>query len=148
MIPNRAIKPTISFCNPLENRRKSGPSANAGKMCVLSAELTYFFKLFYASNMHLCVVKHANLLHDAFVMHPRFNKGETTMAMVRMNLQVSAEINELLERIAKDTGTNRSEVIRQALALMKVAQEAKKKGKHIGLVSDADKLDTEIVGLL
>jgi metal-responsive CopG/Arc/MetJ family transcriptional regulator len=81
-------------------------------------------------------------------MHPRFNKGETTMAMVRMNLQVSAEINELLERIAKDTGTNRSEVIRQALALMKVAQEAKKKGKHIGLVSDADKLDTEIVGLL
>ena len=67
---------------------------------------------------------------------------------VRMNLQVSAEINELLERIAKDTGSNRSEVIRQALALMKVAQEAKKKGKHIGLVSDADKLDTEIVGLL
>jgi len=70
------------------------------------------------------------------------------MAMVRMNLQVSAEINELLERIAKDTGSNRSEVIRQALALMKVAQEGKTKGKDIGLVSDADKLETENVGLL
>jgi metal-responsive CopG/Arc/MetJ family transcriptional regulator len=67
---------------------------------------------------------------------------------VRMNLQVSAELNELLERIAADTGSNRSEVIRQALALMKVAHEAKKKGKHIGLVTDADRLETEIVGLL
>ena len=67
---------------------------------------------------------------------------------VRMNLQVSAELNELLERIASDTGSNRSEVIRQALALMKVAHEAKKKGKHIGLVSDAAQLETEIVGLL
>jgi hypothetical protein len=66
---------------------------------------------------------------------------------VRMNLQVSAELNELLERIAGDTGSNRSEVIRQALALMKVAHEAKRKGKHIGLVSDAEKLETEIVGL-
>jgi predicted transcriptional regulator len=83
------------------------------------------------------------------MMYPRLAQEGTTMAgEVRMNLQVSAEINELLERIAKDTGSNRSEVIRQALALMKVAQEAKKKGKHIGLVSDADKLDTEIVGLL
>jgi metal-responsive CopG/Arc/MetJ family transcriptional regulator len=67
---------------------------------------------------------------------------------IRMNLQVSAELNELLERIAGDTGSNRSEVIRQALALMKVAHEAKQKGKHIGLVSDPEKLETEIVGLL
>src|SRR5271154_5258637 len=44
---------------------------------------------------------------------------------IRMNLQVSSELNEVLERIADDTGSNRSEVIRQALALMKVAHEAK-----------------------
>jgi predicted transcriptional regulator len=67
---------------------------------------------------------------------------------VRMNLQVSNELNEMLEKIADDTGTNRTEVIRQALALMKVAHEAKRKGKHIGLVSDPQKLETEIVGLL
>jgi len=65
-----------------------------------------------------------------------------------MNLQVSAELNELLEKIAGETGTNRSEVIRQALALMKVAHEGKKRGKRIGLVSDPEKLETEIVGLL
>ncbi|MGH9827358.1 MAG: ribbon-helix-helix protein, CopG family [Blastocatellia bacterium] len=67
---------------------------------------------------------------------------------VRMNMQISAELNEMLEKIADDTGSNRSEVIRQALALMKVAYDAKKKGKHIGLATDANSLETEIVGLL
>ena len=67
---------------------------------------------------------------------------------IRMNLQVSTEINDVLEQIAGDTGSNRSDVIRQAIALMKTAHEAKRKGKHIGIVSDPAKLDTEIVGLL
>jgi hypothetical protein len=67
---------------------------------------------------------------------------------VRLNLQVSAELNQMLETIAEDTGAQRSDVIRQALALMKVAHEARRKGKHIGLVSDPQKLETEIVGLL
>lgn len=67
---------------------------------------------------------------------------------VRLNLQVSAELNQMLESIAEDTGTQRTDVIRQALALMKVAHEAKRKGKRIGLVSDPEKLETEIVGLL
>lgn len=67
---------------------------------------------------------------------------------VRMNMQISAELNEMLEKIADDTGSNRSEVIRQALALMKVAYDAKKKGKHIGFATDANALETEIVGLL
>jgi len=67
---------------------------------------------------------------------------------VRMNLQVSPEINELLEKIADETGSNRSEVIRRALALMKVAHDARQRGKRLGLVSDPDKLETEIVGVL
>jgi metal-responsive CopG/Arc/MetJ family transcriptional regulator len=67
---------------------------------------------------------------------------------VRMNLQLSGELNAIIESIADDTGTNRSDVIRQALALMKVAHEARKKGKRIGLVTDPEKLDTEIVGLI
>ncbi len=67
---------------------------------------------------------------------------------VRLNLQVSADLNDMLERIADDTGSNRSEVIRQALALMKVAHDAKVDGKRLGIVSDPSRLDTEIVGLL
>jgi metal-responsive CopG/Arc/MetJ family transcriptional regulator len=67
---------------------------------------------------------------------------------VRLNLQLSQELNKTLDEITESTGTNRTDVIRQALALMKVAHDAKRKGKHFGIVNDADKLDTEIVGLL
>jgi len=84
----------------------------------------------------------------AHLLRSRFYQEGSMVEKVRMNLQVSAELNELLERIASDTGSNRSEVIRQALALMKAAHEAKQKGKHIGFVTDPAKLDTEIVGLL
>lgn len=67
---------------------------------------------------------------------------------VRLSLQVSQELNQTLEEIADSTGTNRTDVIRQALALMKIAHTAKRDGRHLGIVSDARKLDTEIVGLL
>ena len=65
----------------------------------------------------------------------------------RLNLVLSPEMNRALEQIVEDTGSNRTDVIRQALALMKVAHDARLKNRHIGLVADATKLDTEIVGL-
>jgi hypothetical protein len=66
---------------------------------------------------------------------------------VRLNLQVSNELNNVLEEIADSSGSTKTDVIRQALALMKVAHQAKRSGKHLGVVADPDKLDTEIVGL-
>ena len=78
-----------------------------------------------------------------------FRKGMTLMVdKVRLNLQLSPEMNRTLEDIAEQTGANRTDVIRQALALMKAAHEAKLKNRHLGWVADATKLDTEIVGLL
>jgi metal-responsive CopG/Arc/MetJ family transcriptional regulator len=70
------------------------------------------------------------------------------MTKIRLNLQVSEQLNKDLEEIADSAGTNRTEVIRQALALMKVAHQARREGRHLGVVSDASKLDTELVGLL
>lgn len=67
---------------------------------------------------------------------------------VRMNLQVSPEMNSMIDDIAGTTGSNRSDVIRQAIALMKIAHDAKQQGKHFGIVANAAKLDTEIVGLI
>ncbi len=67
---------------------------------------------------------------------------------VRLNLQVSQELSNVLDEIAESSGGNRTDVIRQALALVKIAHEAKKEGRHLGLVSERSKLDTEIVGLL
>jgi hypothetical protein len=66
---------------------------------------------------------------------------------VRLNLQVSNELNNVLEEIAGSNGSTKTDVIRQALALMKVAHQAKRNGKHLGVVADPEKLDTEIVGL-
>ena len=67
---------------------------------------------------------------------------------VRLNLQVSNELNRVLEEIADDTDSSRTDVIRQAIALLKVAHQAKKEGRHLGLAADPRQLDTEIVGLL
>ena len=71
-----------------------------------------------------------------------------TTEKVRLSLQVSQELNQTLEEIAASTGSNLNDVIRQALALIEVAHTAKKQGRHIGIVSDARKLDTEFIGLL
>jgi hypothetical protein len=67
---------------------------------------------------------------------------------IRLNLQVSKETNELLTNIVNATGSNRTDVIRQALALMKVAQTARQDGRYLGVVSDPNKLDREIVSLI
>ncbi len=67
---------------------------------------------------------------------------------IRLNLQVSEQLNSDLEEMADSTGSNRTEVIRQALALMKIAHQARREGRHLGLVSDPSKLDTELVGIL
>ncbi len=69
-------------------------------------------------------------------------------AKVRLNLQVSEQLNSDLEEMADSTGSNRTEVIRQALALMKIAHQARREGRHLGLVSDPSILDTELVGIL
>jgi len=67
---------------------------------------------------------------------------------VRINLHLSQETEKSLNDLAKSASTTRTEIIRQSLALMKLAQTAKQEGRHLGFVKERDKLDTEIVGLL
>ena len=51
--------------------------------------------------------------------------------LVGINLQVSPELNRVLEEIADDTGSTRTGVIRQTFALMKVAHDGKREGRHL-----------------
>lgn len=67
---------------------------------------------------------------------------------LRLNLSLSPEANTVLQEIQGQTGASRADVIKQALALLKVAHDAKKENKHIGVTDDPEKLDREIVGLL
>lgn len=65
---------------------------------------------------------------------------------VRFNVVLSPELAAVIEEVAKSSHTSKTAVIRQAIALMKLAHDEKKKGKHLGFASSTSQLDTEIVG--
>lgn len=66
---------------------------------------------------------------------------------VRLSLDISPELNTLLEQLAASTGSTKSEVLRKAIALMEVAVEAKRQGKKLGIAERDQQLATEIIGL-
>jgi predicted transcriptional regulator len=66
---------------------------------------------------------------------------------VRLTLDVSADLNRVLETLTEKTGGTKSELLRRAIALMEVAVEAKEQGQRIGLVDREDRLVTKIVGI-
>ena len=72
---------------------------------------------------------------------------KTEKEKVRLSLDISAELNALLERLADTTGGTKSDVLRKAIALMEVAIEAKRQGKKFGIAEKDQQLATEIIGI-
>lgn len=68
---------------------------------------------------------------------------------VRFNLDVTQEVADFLESLATEQGTTKSEVMRRALALLKVAHEERSRGRSLGFVSkEKDSvLETRVVGI-
>jgi len=66
---------------------------------------------------------------------------------VRLSLDISPELNSLLEELAAKTGGTKSDVLRKAIALMEVAIDAKRRGLKLGLADRDQPLTTEIIGL-
>lgn len=66
---------------------------------------------------------------------------------VRLSLDISPELNALLEMLADKTGGTKSDVLRKAISLMEVAVEAKRQGKKFGIAERDQQLSTEIIGL-
>jgi predicted transcriptional regulator len=66
---------------------------------------------------------------------------------VRLSLDISPEVNQLLEDLADATGGTKSDVLRKAIALMNVAVDAKQRGLKLGLAEKEQTLTTEIVGI-
>jgi predicted transcriptional regulator len=66
---------------------------------------------------------------------------------VRLSLDISPELNALLESLAVATGGTKSDVLRKAIALMEVAVDAKRRGLKLGLAEKDQPLATEIIGL-
>jgi hypothetical protein len=73
-------------------------------------------------------------------------KGTRANEPARLNIVLSKDVAAALEEIANATESTKTAVIRQAIALMKLAHDEKKKGRHFGFSSSSENLETEIVG--
>lgn len=71
------------------------------------------------------------------------------MAKVRLSIEVSKELAALLDSLAENEETSKTEIVRRALSVMKAYKEQANVGrKHIGFTADPTKLDSELVGVL
>ena len=62
----------------------------------------------------------------------------------RLNLDLSPESYEMLQKLAEESGKNMAEVLRTGLALYGIAQDEKQKGRSLGVVKD-DQVVKELV---
>lgn len=77
----------------------------------------------------------------------RAARGDNGKERIRLSLDVSPELNNLIEDLAARTHGTKSDVLRKAIALMDVAVSANEKGMKVGIADDDRTLNTEFVGL-
>lgn len=54
----------------------------------------------------------------------------------RLNLELSPEAYEMLQKLSDESGKNMTEVLRTGLVLYSIAQDEKQKGRSLGVVKD------------
>lgn len=67
-------------------------------------------------------------------------------SQIRLSLDVSPELNSVLDEMAEKTHTTKSEVLRKSIALMEVAVQEKERGNQLGVFKD-HQIIKEIIGL-
>jgi Arc/MetJ-type ribon-helix-helix transcriptional regulator len=65
--------------------------------------------------------------------------------MVRLNLDLSPELNEILEELTQKIGGSKSDVLRQAITLMQVMVIAKEQTNKLGIAEADQLIATEII---
>lgn len=65
-------------------------------------------------------------------------------AKKRLNLDLTPEAYELLQKLADESGKNMAEILRTGLAIYGISQEEEKKGRSLAVVED-DKVIKQIV---
>jgi len=66
---------------------------------------------------------------------------------VRLSLDISRELNDLLEKLSSELDGSKSDVLRKGIVLMEVFVKARRQGKKFGVAEENQTLVTEIVGL-
>lgn len=65
---------------------------------------------------------------------------------VNLVLSVSPEMQLFLDRLAEDRGEDREEVVRMALGLLRIAQDAKAEGNGLAIVTPDLDIEQEVTG--
>lgn len=66
---------------------------------------------------------------------------------VRLNVNLTDEVNERLENLAADSGITKSELVRRAFALIDLAINERKLGHRLAITDDKHHVLREIVGV-
>ncbi len=66
---------------------------------------------------------------------------------IRLTLEVTEDVNEILDNLAEMSGTTKSDVLRKAIALIEYAITNKKKGRQLALIDKDEKVVGTVVGL-
>lgn len=68
--------------------------------------------------------------------------------MNRFSVTLSDDLNREIEKAARESETNKNEILRKALQLYLAARDGKKENKKLGLVNpETNQLEIEIIGL-
>lgn len=67
--------------------------------------------------------------------------------MIRLSLDLSPQANNALESVASSQHTTKSDVLRKAIALVQVAEEARRANRKIGIFDTEANVFSEIVGI-
>ena len=67
------------------------------------------------------------------------------MKSIRLSLDVTEEMNEIIEKLAWSRGVTKSEILRRAIAVLKASDAAMKRGEEVGSFKDG-RVKTKFVG--
>ncbi|HEK0966003.1 TPA: ribbon-helix-helix protein, CopG family [Proteus mirabilis] len=72
--------------------------------------------------------------------------------MNRMSVNLSPEMEKLIDETAKKEGISKADVVRKAFALLQVSETEKKKGRSLGIITEEQnshemKVVGKIIGL-
>lgn len=71
------------------------------------------------------------------------------MAKIRLSIEVSQDLADLLDSLAQSEDTTRTEIVRRSISVLKAFREQKAVGRtHIGFTADPRGLDAEMLGVL
>lgn len=67
---------------------------------------------------------------------------------IQLSLEVSPEFYDALQNLSSEIHISEGDVLKKAIALLKIAVEAEKRGQKMGIVEKEQSVDTEIVGVI